>query len=98
MNLLALLERLEHQVRDNDLDVAGTAKDVSAALREEAPLWTHEEIQSTLARLESVQEMARSQAREAREETAKKGHSRRAIKGYRHLRGAHLAQRTRTTA
>jgi hypothetical protein len=98
MNLLALLDRLEQQVRDNDLNVRDTAREVSQALREEAPLWTPEEIQSTLTRLDSVQELAREQARESRKETAKKGHNRRAIKGYRHLRGAHLAQRTRTTA
>ncbi len=98
MNLLSLLDRLEQQVRENDLNVGDTAREVSAALKEEAPLWTPEEIQSTLARLESVQELTRSQAVEVRQETAKKGHNRRAIKGYRHLRGAHLAQRTRTTA
>ena len=98
MNLLALLDRLEQQVRENDLNVGTTALEVSDALKDEAHLWTPEEIQNTLARLESVQELARSQAQQARKETAKKGHNRRAIKGYRHLRGAHLAQRTRTTA
>ena len=98
MNYASLIALLERQVREQDAEAPTTAQEVNQALREVAPNWTEMELREALERLESIQAMARETSAQARSETAQKGYNRRALKGYRHLRSAHLAQRTRTTA
>lgn len=98
MTYASLITLLEQQVREQDLEASATARDVHKALREEAAGWTEEEVRNALKRLEDIQAMARETSAQARSETAQKSYNRRALKGYRHLRAAHLAQRTRTTA